>query len=97
MKVRENSVEEKKDIEVETEDFYDEDYDDYHSGDNDDDNEDDEHLVTGDHGDIEDTRDEYVSCKDCGGKPYTQEKFERHQQQTGHRGETIRLPKYISP
>ena len=100
MKARENAMQ-NYDIEVENEDnyedCYDVDHDDYQSGDNDDDNEDDEHLVTEDHGDIEDTRDEYISCMDCGGKPFTQEKFERHQHETGHRGETIRLPKYISP
>ena len=60
-----------------------------------DDNEDDEHLVT-DHGDPEDTREDHVSCKECGGKPFTRENFERHQQQTGHTGETIRLPSNLS-
>ena len=49
-----------------------------------------------DHGDLEDTRDDHVSCKECGGKLFTQEDFERHQQQTGHTGETIRLPSNLS-
>ena len=84
-------------FEVEHEDIYenyfDGDNDEYNSGDNDDDNEDDDHLVTTGQGDLEHTRDEYVSCKDCGGKPFTQEKFEGHQQQTGHKGETFRPPK----
>ena len=60
-----------------------------------DDNEDDEHLVT-DHGDPDDTREDHVSCKECGGKLFTQENFEKHQQQTGHTGETIRLPSNLS-
>ena len=57
--------------------------------------EDDEHFVT-DQGDPEDTRDDHVSCKECGGKLFTQEGFIKHQQQTGHTGETIRLPSNLS-
>ena len=49
-----------------------------------------------DHGDLEDTRDDHVSCKEGGGKLFTQKDFERHQQQTGHTGETIRLPSNLS-
>ena len=72
-------------------DEYEDNYGDYQDGDNDEDNEDDEQLSSDD-GDLEDTRDEHISCKECGDKLFTQEKFERHQQQTGHTGETIRLP-----
>ena len=57
--------------------------------------EEDEHFVT-DQGDPEDTRDDHVSCKECGGKLFTQEGFIKHQQQTGHTGETIRLPSNLS-
>ena len=57
--------------------------------------EEDEHFVT-DQGDPEDTRDDHVSCKECGGKPFTKEGFIKHQQQTGHTGETIRLPSNLS-
>ena len=60
-----------------------------------DDNEDDEHLDTN-HGDLDDTREDHVSCKECGHKLFTKENFERHQQQTGHMGETIRLPSNLS-
>ena len=56
------------------------------------DNEEDEHLLS----DPEDTREDHVSCKECGHKLFTQENFERHQQQTGHTGETIRLPSNLS-
>ena len=56
----------------------------------------DDELLASDHGDLEDTRDEHISCKECGGKPFTQEGFERHRQQTGHTGETIKLPSYLS-
>ena len=98
MKARKNAMQ-NYDFEVENEDNYEnfsdsdgDNDDDYDSGDNDDDNEDDEHLVTTGQGDLEYTLDEYVSCKGCGGKPFTHEKFERHQQQTGHRGETFRPP-----
>ena len=79
MKARKNAMQ-NYDFEVENADYY-ENYsdgdndDDYDSGDNDDDNEDDEHLVTTGHGDLEHTLDEYVSCKDCGGKPFTLDKF----------------------
>ena len=97
MKARKNAMQ-NYDFEVENADYY-ENYsdgdndDDYYSGDNDDDNKDDEHLVTTGQGDLEHTLDEYVSCKGCGGRPFTHEKFERHQQQTGHVGETFRPPK----
>ena len=59
-------------------------------------NDDDELLVT-DHEDPEDIRDDHghVSCKECTGV-FTQEDFERHQNQTGHTGETIRLPPILS-
>ena len=56
----------------------------------------DENLATDHHGDLEDTREDHVSCKECGHKLFTQENFERHQQQTGHTGETIRLPSNLS-
>ena len=46
--------------------------------------------------DPEDTRDDHVSCKECEGKLFTKEVFEKHQQQTGHSGETIRLPRNLS-
>ena len=63
--------------------------------DNGDELEEDDHLVT-DHGDSDDTRDDHISCKECGDKLFTKEKFERHRQQTGHTGETIRLPSNLS-
>ena len=76
-------------------DKYEDNYEDYHDGDHDDDeNEDDEHLSSDD-GDPEDTRDDHISCKECGHKLFTQENFERHQQQTGHTGQMIRLPRNI--
>jgi len=53
-------------------------------------------LLASDHGDLEDTRDDHISCKECGGKPFTQEGFKRHMMQTGHTGETIKLPSYLS-
>ena len=56
----------------------------------------DDELLASDHGDLEDTRDEHISCKECGGKPFTQEGFEVHREQTGHTGETIKLPSYLS-
>ena len=46
--------------------------------------------------DPEDTWDDHVSCKECEGKLFTMEMFEKHQQQTGHSGETIRLPRNLS-
>ena len=46
--------------------------------------------------DPEDTRDDHVSCKECEGKLFTLEMFEKHQQQTGHTGETIRLPSNLT-
>ena len=46
--------------------------------------------------DPEDTRDDHVSCKECEGKLFTMEMFEKHQQQTGHTGETIRLPSNLT-
>ena len=59
-------------------------------GDNDDTN-----NVT-DHGDLEDNRDEHVSCKECRGKLFTPKDFERHHQQTGHTGDIIKLPPNLS-
>ena len=60
-------------------------------------NEDDEHLVTEtDHEDLDDTWDYHISCKECGGRPFTQENFERHQQKTGHTGETIKMRKNVT-
>ena len=47
-------------------------------------------------GDLEDTRDDHVSCKECGDKLFTQEDFDRHHKETGHTGETIRLPSNLS-
>jgi len=55
-----------------------------------DDNEEGEHQVT-DPAEQEDTRDDHVSCKECGGL-FTKEKFERHQVLTGHTGDIIKLP-----
>mgnify|MGYP002045672673 FL=1 len=45
--------------------------------------------------DYEDTRGDHVSCKECGGRLFTREKFEKHQQLTGHTGDTIRLPQNV--
>ena len=53
---------------------------------------DDESLIN----DPEDTRDDHVSCKECEGKLFTREMFEKHQQETGHTGETIRLPSNLT-
>merc|ERR1711934_804117 len=63
------------------------------------DNEDDEHLVTEtDHEDLDDTWEYHISCKECGGRPFTQENFERHQHKTGHTntGETIKIRKNVT-
>ena len=49
-----------------------------------------------DHGDLEDNRVEHVSCKECRGKLFTPEDFERHHQQTGHTGDIIKLPPNLS-
>ena len=45
--------------------------------------------------DYEDTRGDHVSCKECGGRLFTREKFEKHQQLTGHTGDTIKLPQNL--
>ena len=54
------------------------------------DNDVDEQMVS-DHGDTEDTLDDFINCKQCGGL-FTKEKFERHREQTGHTGDIIKLP-----
>ena len=59
-----------------------------------DDNEEGDDLVA-DHEDLEDTRGDHVSCKECRGRLFTREKFENHQQLTGHTGDTIRLPQNV--
>merc|ERR1719221_150242 len=44
-------------------------------------------------GDPGETQDDYVSCK-CGDL-FNQEDFARHQEQTGHTGERIKLPRTL--
>ena len=57
------------------------------------DNEDDDtHAGVEGHGDPDETRDDHISCKQCV-KVFTQEDFRGHQEQTGHNGEIIKLPK----
>ena len=53
-------------------------------------------LLDTDHEDLEDTRDDHIICKECGGNPFTKESFEKHREQTGHTGENIKLPPYLS-
>ena len=60
-----------------------------------DENEDNDHHVSVEgHGDPDETRDDHISCKECV-KVFTQEDFKRHQEQTGHTGEIIKLPKEL--
>ena len=78
------------DIEVDKED----DPRSHQDDDQNDDNEEGDDLVA-DHEDLEDTRGDHVSCKECRGRLFTREKFENHQQLTGHTGDTIRLPQNV--
>merc|ERR1719154_477610 len=64
-------------------------------GDHNVDSEEGEHQVT-DHEEQEDTLGDHVSCKECRGKLFTKEKFERHKEQTGHSGDIIKLPKNLT-
>ena len=53
---------------------------------------DDHHAGVEVHEDPDETRDDHISCKQCV-KVFTQEDFRGHQEQTGHDGDIIKLPK----
>lgn len=85
------SLKDSKDAEVEKDDIEDGEEDYTRDSGNNDEGDD---LVT-DPEDLEDTRGDHVSCKECGGRLFTREKFEKHQQLSGHTGDTIKLPQNV--